>query len=377
VKKLIISTVGTSILTNVIENNNERAELYNNSNCRSKDECPESAIKLIDQLREKALEKLSQNLDSTSLRRLSAELNGIYGLFNGTKINNQDFHYLITTDTYQGKICGEILREFFIKKGINVDIYTPRELTTKTKYNFEQGVKNLLKWCDENLTGYKKSGYEIIFNLTGSFKSLQGYMNTIAMFYADKIIYIFESEKAELIEIPRLPIEIDNKIIEEHKDKIILMSAGYNYTNKDDIINLPKTIIDEFEGTFFLSVWGKLLWDKTKGKILVKDLIELPFLEYTDKFRKLFNEATDTDKVILQETLAKVSKILMENDFDISKLKQDGGLKYENYTNKKDENNNSIGHFRISQSDRISCVAKNRKLYLRKFGRHDFVNDNP
>ncbi len=376
-KKLIISTVGTSILTNVVENNNERAELYNNSNCRYKEECSESAIKLIDKLKEKALERLSQNLESEKLRRLSAELNGIYGLFIETKISKQDFHFLITTDTYQGRICGEILKQFLVQKGIDVDIYAPPELTTKTKYNFEQGIKNLLKWCDENLTGYKQSGYEIIFNLTGSFKSLQGYMNTIAMFYADKIIYIFESEKAELIEIPKLPVEIDNEIIEKHKEKIMLMATGYYYRTEEEIINIPKIIIDEIDGSYFLSVWGELLWNKSKGKILVKDLIKLPFLVYSEKFKKLFNETSEADKIILQETLAKVSGILLENGFNISYLKRDGGLQYENYKNKKDENNNPIGHFRITQGDRISCVVYKNKLYLRKFGRHDFVNDNP
>ncbi len=371
-KKLFLSSVGTSILTN-IASKEERSKLYNNSNCIDESDCPDDIKILISNLEIKA-NKLFET--GYNFRRFSAELNGIFGFYENTHHHTEDLHYLITTDTYQGKKCGEIIRNYLVSKNINAQIFTPNELTTRTKYNFEQGIKNLLKWCDETLNGFKNNGYEIIFNLTGSFKSLQGYLNTIAMFYADKIIYIFESEKAELIEIPKLPVEIDNSIITEYKEKILLMAAGYNYPILD-VSGMPKTIIDEIEGKVFLSVWGELLWNKTKKDILTGALINLPFLSYSDEFKKLFNSATNDDKVKLQEILSKVAKILLENNGDISKLKQDGGLQYENYSNKKDETGLPIGHFRITQGDRVSCIVKDNKLLLRKFGRHDFVNNNP
>ena len=97
----------------------------------------------------------------------------------------------------------------------------------------------------------------------------------------------------------------------------------------------------------------------------------------SNEFKKLFSKATKSDKISLQETLAKVSKILLESNFKIAELKRDGGLQYENYNNKKDENDNPVGHFRITQGDRVSCVVKDKHLYLRKFGRHDFINNNP
>ena len=307
---------------------------------------------------------------------MSAELNGIFGFYDNNIKGNSDLHFLITTDTFQGKKCGNILKEFLTSKGFRTQIYTPNELTTKTKYNFEQGIKNLLKWCDETLEGYKESGLEIIFNLTGSFKSLQGYMNTIAMFYADKIIYIFESEKADLIEIPKLPIEIKEDLIDKHKDKILLMSQGFNF-HSNEIKNFPEILIDKLENNVFLSVWGELLWKKTKKEILKRELINLPYLVYSNEFKKLFAKATDGDKINLQETLGKVSKILIENNGNVSQLKKDGGLQYDNYSNKKDENGNPIAHFRLSSGDRVSCIFSNGKLILRKFGRHDFINNNP
>ena len=374
-KKIIISTVGTSILSNGASKE-ERIKLYNESNCIKENECPDESIKLVQALEAKTLQELTQESNVNAIRRFSAELNGIFGFYDKEKINKEDFHFLITTDTYQGVKSGKILSDFLNSKKINNQIFTPQELTTRKKYNFEQGIKNLLKWCDETLSRDKNSGYEIVFNLTGSFKSLQGYMNTIAMFYADKIIYIFESKKAELIEIPRLPIEIDKHIFEQNKEEIILMDAGY-YFDEEKINDIPRTIIDKVESKCFLSVWGELLWNRTKKEILTSELISLPYLDYSDEFKKIFSKATESDKIELQETLAKVSKILIENKGNPSKLKQDGGLQYDNFVSKKDDNGNVIGHFRINQADRVSCVYRNEKLFLRKFGRHDFVNDNP
>jgi putative CRISPR-associated protein (TIGR02619 family) len=374
-KKFIVSTVGTSLLSNVASRE-ERNKLYNAANCREEKDCTPETIALVEKLEKKALERLAQTKEIKDIRRISAELNGIYGFYEKVPTDKEDIHFLLTTDTYQGEKCGELLQHYLKEKGLNANVYTPSELTTRTKYNFEQGIKKLLKWCDQTLTGYENAPYEIVFNLTGSFKSLQGYMNTIAMFYADKIIYIFESERAELIEIPKLPIEINKHIIEQNKEKIILMAAGYNW-KKEEIENIPETIIDEIEGKCFLSVWGELLWNRTKGDILKKELIEMKYLHYTEKFKKLFEEATEPDKVSLQETLAKVSALLMESKGDISILKKDGGLQYENYNDKFDEEHNIIGHFRINRGDRVSCVYKNNTLVLRKFGRHDFVNNNP
>lgn len=371
-KKLFLSSVGTSILTN-IASKEERFKLYNSSNCIDENDCSNDIKTLIQKLETEALQKFETK---NNVRRFSAELNGIFGFYENEDHHNEDLHYLITTDTYQGIKCGDIIQNYLNKKNINAQIFTPKELTTRTKYNFEQGIKNLLKWCDETLSGFKNDGYEIIFNLTGSFKSLQGYLNTIAMFYADRIIYIFESEKAELIEIPKLPVEIESSIIDKHKEKILLMAAGYNYP-LSEINDMPKTIIDELEGKAFLSVWGELLWNKTKKDILTNNLVDLPYLIYSEEFKKLFSNAASNDKVKLQETLGKVGKILIENDGDIYKLKQDGGLQYDNYSNKKDKNGKPIGHFRITQGDRVSCVVKEKKLFLRKFGRHDFVNNNP
>ena len=372
-KKIIISTVGTSLLTN-IASKEERTKIYTNSNC-SENECDKEIVELVEKLEKISFQKLKTSDSLEIKKRLSAELNGILGFYQSNPKDAEDIHYLISTDTMQGIKCANILTNYLSELGYNAQIFTPKSLNTKTKYNFDEGVKELISWCDSTLPGYKDSGYQVVFNLTGSFKSLQGYMNTIAMFYADKIIYIFESTNSELIEIPKLPIKIDTDIFTKFIDKLLLISAGLNPL-VNSVTELPELMFDVIDKQVTFSVWGELVWQGIKKELMGNNLVELPSLKYSDKFKKLFTEASQIDKIKLQESLAKASKLLIENKGDLSFLKKDGGLLYENYQNKF-EGGVVIGHFRINQGDRVSCTFKNNELNLRKFGRHDFVNDNP
>src|SRR5699024_7664299 len=128
---------------------------------------------------------------------------GILGIYeNNWNKCEKDIHFLLATDTYQGKLTAELLKEFLSRKVQSAQVIVPKNLNTKTKEDFKAGIRDLLKWCEDVLPGYKDAGYEIIFNLTGGFKSLQGYLNTIGMFYADSISYIFEGAD-ELISIPK------------------------------------------------------------------------------------------------------------------------------------------------------------------------------
>jgi CRISPR/Cas system-associated protein Csm6 len=67
----------------------------------------------------------------------------------------------------------------------------------------------------------------VVFNLTGGFKSVQGFLQAISSFYADETIYIFQFS-SELLQIPRLPIKLDTQgIIDENLT--IFRRLGLNY----------------------------------------------------------------------------------------------------------------------------------------------------
>ncbi len=370
-RRVVISTIGTSLLTNQIKRSEESekdwySQLRDSANLTLENTSKE-VILIIESLKTRAIEKLKK-CSIPQIRLASAELNGIYGLYQEKLPDGkQDIHWLISTDTAQGKATAEIVKEFLRKQGLfNTEIYTPSRLSTATTQEFSEGIDNLIVWLRKEVLPLKDS-YRICFNLVGSFKSLQGYMNTIGMFYSDEIIYIFEGKQSNLITIPRLPIKVDESVIEPYTVQLALMAEGAGLS-LSEVTGIPEALIGEYNEKKVLSTWGNLIWDESKNNLLSKDLLDFPRLEYADTFRADYNRIRDPkEKATLQQDLAKVSGLLKESHGDTSVLFQP--LKYTRY-----QNSNNIDHFRVNLSLRISCkVLEGGILSLRYYGTHDHV----
>jgi len=372
--KFVLSTVGISVLLNTLDRSEGdlRQQLINATNSPSLDR---DLMQQVDALAERALERLKQG-NAQDNRNLSAELNGLYGIYEDRlSAGKEDFHYLIATDTALGKKAAEVIRDFLRASDYQrVDIYTPPALSTSNSQDFSKGIKELIKWCQEVIPEYRDEKYYIIFNLTGAFKGLQGYLSIMGMFYADEIVYIFE--RSELLRIPRLPLQIDIDALHRHRAALAMMAQGHVFPLAC-VSSIPDSLleIDDNENVT-LSNWGELVWQNAREKLLGKDLIKFPRLCYEDKFRKDFENASVQERVRLQETLAKVAGILEYSNGDTSALKRDGGLQYEVYENKYTKDGKPIAHFRVSRSHRVTCVAEGGTLYLRRYGEHS-INDNP
>ncbi|MGB3402259.1 MAG: CRISPR-associated protein [Microcoleaceae cyanobacterium] len=373
-KNFVISTVGTSLLTKQINKSNldEKdwmKDLINHANLTSEN-TPKKVIDIIDSLKVRVRENLSKQ-DLTSIRKSSAELNGIYGLYdNKIEQNKQDIHWLVATDTAQGQATAELVQEFLEQYNISVQILTPKELSAANTDVFRSAIDKILEWMDNTIPSYKESGYQIIFNLVGGFKSLQAYLNTIGMFYADEILYIFEGENSELIKIPQLPINIDYSQIKPVE--FALMNAGLEL-KASDLVGVPQTLLFQVEEEFTLSTWGLLIWNKAKNELLSGEPLPFERIQYETSFIKDYNKVkNNSERIKLQETLAKASALLIKHNGNIAYLKEDGGILYEVYTNKKD-----IAHFRVTQGIRVSCICVEGKLILRHYGKEPDVNRNP
>ena len=372
--RFILSTVGTSILTNSINkkepnNESEWGKILVDSANLKEDELENEAQQVIEELAERAREKLNQN-DVHTNRMASAELNGIYGIYEGRfPKNSNDQHYLICTDTAQGKITGELVYEFLEGKGFNVSIETPTGLSTKDTSAFTDGIKELIKWLEDNVTWRRDSGYRVTFNLVGGFKSLQGYMQTFGTFYADETVYIFE-RSSDLIRIPRLPIKIDTSVIEGNLVKFAMMAADEMYPIKE-LNDIPETLLEKAEDHAGISAWGLLVWNQSKSDLLKNELLQFPRLEYTNSFRNDYNDTNDPNaRVKLQETLASVSFRLQQNKGSTEGL--EGGFKF-----KPLQGFNNTYTFRIARGIRVSCSKENGILKLHKYGHRNVVNNNP
>jgi putative CRISPR-associated protein (TIGR02619 family) len=285
-------------------------------------------------------------------------------------------HVLIATDTALGRLAAELVREYLRSKDFTVDVYAPPELSTATPEAFSRGIKELIEWCEKTIPGYQRNGYRVIFNLTGGFKSLQGYLNIVGMFYADKLVYIFEGSQ-ELLTIPRLPIRVDHEALHEHRVPLTMMAEGH-LIPRAQVPSIPGGLLDIHGELTTLSDWGLLVWTRARDKLLGDDLLDFPRLAYSGRFHKAFDRATASQRVALQETLAKIAGLLQDSGGDPTPLRQDGGLQYDNYTHRRTSDGRPIGHFRLTRGRRVSCTLEaGGILLLRTFGEHDNVNDNP
>lgn len=370
--RLILSTIGTSLLTQQIDkgNSDEKdwySKLRDTANLKP-EKTPDDVKEIIHILRERAIQKLEQS-SVKQIRSASAELNGIYGFYEEDLSQGRgDMHWLISTDTAQGRETAGIVENFLTKRQISSQILTPKNLSTASTEVFSEGIDDLLTELETIVKGYDY----VCFNLVGGFKSLQGYLNTIGMFYADEIIYIFEGTNSDLIRIPRLPIKVNSDEITPHKAELALMAAGA-WLPRSKLKTLSESLIFSIGDECTLSNWGQLIWNQTKSQFLSQDLLVFPRLTYLLSFQDDYRNISDaSQKIKLQEVLAKVSYLLMKREGDTSLLKADGGLQYDIYTNQQ-----GIAHFRVTQGLRVSCVAENGNLVLRRYGKEPDVNRNP
>ena len=379
--RLIVSTIGTSILTNLIDRNHSSEKtwyglLRDAANLQEYQLQPETQH-VLDTLGRRAMNALGKD-DVARHRRISADLNGIYGVYDGQlPHDSHDIHYLVCTDTAQGRATGLLLEDFLRRRGLQANVLIPTELSTHDTKCFSTGIKALIHWCEETLPAYSKSGYEITFNLVGGFKSLQGYMNTIGMFYADAIVYIFEAVTADLIRIPRLPVQIDSTLIETHGIKLAMMAADHLFAPQD-VLDIPDTLLEDIEvdGRIYigLSAWGALMWNRTKATLLSQDnLLIFPRLTYTERFYNDFKAQRNRQaRVKLQETLAKVAHLLEDNHGNTIALKADGALRYEQF-----RHDSSLCKFRVDRAIRVTCTEGQEGLTLRRYGQEEQVYRNP
>lgn len=379
--RLVISTVGTSLLTNQIDREFEEAwyiRLRKTANCSSEEisKHHEDVEEIIQTLQTRAEEKLNTSIDD--IREASAELNGIYGLYdNNIEAGKSDTHLLITTDTAQGLIAAELVETFLKNQGLtNTSTYFTPGFSLNESTTFAEGIANVFNYLEEVILSSKKNQQKICFNLVGSFKAIQGYFNTIGMFYADEIIYVFEGSQ-EIIKIPKLPVQVDKSIIEPYKVQLAMMDVGDVPKSWSEAQKVPLdwVLLDGQEMT--LSTWGKLLWSQCQDYFLSQDKpLDFPHIYYEQSFLEDYKNDRNKRaeyKIDLQKILARSAGLILKNVDGISALRTDGIIRLRKYEGK----HKTIDHFDLPKDRRVSCIAKNGNLYLRHYGEHDYVNNNP
>ena len=291
-RHVFLTTVGTSSITNLAKGDpTEGQNLLRNANKTAHD-LDHDTRQRVDALAARARDLLA-DADDDTLRRFSAELNGqvTYERHAGPSIKSAPHHILICTDTYQSEAAGGILNDWLSGRGHSVDLRVIPNLVANELVYFRDGLTSLARICAEELPDYREAGYWVVFNLNGSFKAVQGFLQSLGNIFADETIYVFQSGD-ELLRVPRLPVRLDlDDVIKRHHDVFRKLYAGYLLPASDGA-NIPETLLMEIDGTVTLSEWGTALYGARRSELNGDAL--LPPLNGFLQFSKAFKQTVDS-----------------------------------------------------------------------------------
>lgn len=308
---VVISPCGTSLLTNQTDEELRKLliKTANSQETELTDEQKETIARHLVKRRELIL-----NADLNEARKLSAELNGIITYYSGTPKGEQ--HLVLATDTYLGHNTAKIVAEWLNKQGLKAIPKAVKNLSTKNVESFRIAISEIVQWCAEELEQqYPRPHWKVVFNLTGGFKSVNGFLQALAMFYADESIYIFESG-GQLLRIPRLPLQLDPEgVIGKHLQAFRRMAILEEQLNVEECKDIPETLLEQIDNQVALSEWGELIWQKcwkqSYSQKLLSPLSEK--LKYSARFQQEGNNLSEDRLLIINQRLDQLSRYLHSN----------------------------------------------------------------
>lgn len=286
--RFILSFCGISLFT--YNQSRENAILLNRyTNAKKQDEIPVQDLAVIRNLIESRKSEFFQ-FDVEKISEASAELNALVQYYGGNvagKPNSSpDQHILLCTDTWLGETAAHLANDWLNSKfQINSRVERVTDLQTDNLDEFHFALTELVKWCGELLPTYHRSGYYIVFNLTAGFKAIQGFLQTLAVFYADETVYIFERSKT-LLRIPRLPLKMQPDEAIRTNLKTFRRLANSLPVIDDDIQGVQETLIISLDEQYALSTWGTLMWSQIRPSLYKENLWPSPSerIRFGEKF---------------------------------------------------------------------------------------------
>lgn len=298
----ILSSCGTSLLTNQATPE-EKTIIFKNANKHDKKMVDDQELKTLENIITKRKEQLDKATSQEAMK-ISAELNGILNLYRDNIPVKGDRHLLLSTDTWLGEETAKLVETWLNKNNQIVEVYRQSDLKTENLASFQSALSDLVQRLSDEIPGYSKSGYKIIFNLTGGFKSVQGFLQSIANFYADETVYIFETS-SELLRIPKLPIKMDAESIIRSNEKVFRQLALDLPLTANQVKSIPETLLLNIDGQITLSPWGELLWGQTKQEIYQQQLLDEPIdrIKYSSDFRNDFETLPKERKQLINQRI--------------------------------------------------------------------------
>lgn len=289
--RLIITSSGTSLLSNHARGKADLSRLVRDTANRKVTDLSPDFKATLDQAIAEARSALFAGNEETA-RDLSAELNGLIAYL-GHPLQSRpgcpDHHVLVCSDTYQGEAVARGLADWLEAKNLTVECVTIQDLSTGSLAVFRSALARLARDIGTLITGYRAKGYGVVFNLTGGFKPVSGFLQVLGNLQADECVSIFETSR-ELLRIPRLPVKPDESLA-DHFATLRRLAFG-EALDAAACAGIPETLLMELDGKVLLSEYGEAFWPALKERRYAAEL--LPSLSNRVRFSKAFERDVTT-----------------------------------------------------------------------------------
>ena len=270
---LIVSTCGTSIFT--AQSSPEiRKLLTDHANAKLASDIPQPALGAIQQHLDACLTELKTLKQIETLRQRSAEINGLASFYGG-QLTGKDHHIFVATDTWLGDQAAQAIAAVLQGYGQSTEVKRVQDLRTDDLPAYRGALSELVHWAYDTLPDYKRKGYHLVFNLTGGFKAVQGFMQTLGMLHADECVYVYE-RSAQLIRLPRLPIKMHaDSFVRNHLLQFRRMAMGFEVP-LPEVQAVPEALLFALDRAATLSEWGDMVWREIRDEIYQEKLYPSP-----------------------------------------------------------------------------------------------------
>lgn len=279
---------------------------------------PQGLTRLEDPDRERLAAHVAQRradmetADASTTRKLSAELNGIGAVLERWKPNRVQ-HVLVHTDTVAGRAATEIVDEALTRDGHQVQTLTAGGLRIDDVATFRAALSELTRELERWTVDHRAKRWQIVFNLTGGFKSVNAYLQALGMLYADRCVFLFEGVSA-IMEIPALPVRLaDADVVREHLLAFRRLAFGYS-VKLDEVVGLSESLLDVDDEDVIASVWGDVVWARVRDTLLAECLL-VPLsrkLNIGANVRRAFEKLESDRRVLVNGALDALSAHLDE-----------------------------------------------------------------
>jgi hypothetical protein len=205
-----------------------------------------------------------------------------------------------------GEITSDMVATWLTKNGYTVVVHKVTDLQTADIVPFKLALADMFQFVQELITEYRTLGFHIVFNLTGGFKSVNGFLQTIGNQFADEVVYIFESA-SELLSIPGLPFSLNYESLFTEKIDV-LRKIQHQLTVTDLEKKGLELFLFETDETVMLNDLGTIVWAQLKKKLYAQKVLNplIARIRYSTGFLQSVQSLPEDRLYTLNEKLDKL-----------------------------------------------------------------------